>query len=114
MRRASRAVARTAFLVLGSVTFLCGCASDSTDEPSSESTQALANTGHGTGWTRSCKDRSGECHLGCDVSYPWSKDDARKLNSEYRTACQNSCDADYRLCKEPAARHAPGGRIPPP
>jgi hypothetical protein len=108
MRRAPGAVARTAFLVLGCAAFLCGCASDSSDEPSSESTQALAtNPGGGTGRMKSCKDSHGECHLGCDATYPWSKDGARTLISEYRSACQSSCDADYQRCKEPAARQAP-------
>jgi hypothetical protein len=115
MGRASRAVARTAFLALGSVATLClcGCASDSSDETSSESTPAPANAGGDPGMTKSCKDRYVECHRGCDAMHPWSKDSARALNSEHRTVCQNACNADYRLCREPAARLPPGGPIPP-
>jgi hypothetical protein len=112
MRRASHSVALAALLVLGSMAFLCGCASDSSGEPSSESTQALASPGGGTGRTKSCKDSYGECHLGCDTRYPWSKDGARRLNYQYRTACEKSCGTDYRSCKEPAAGQAPGGREP--
>jgi hypothetical protein len=109
MCRASRAVTCTAFLVLGSVASLCGCASD----PGDESTQALADPGGGTGGAKSCKDSYSECHRSCDMAHPWSKDSARKLNSEHRAACESSCQVEYQLCKEPAARQAPGGRIPP-
>jgi hypothetical protein len=113
MGRAFHAVACTAFLALGSVACLCGCASDSTDEVSSESTQAPANTGGDPGSTESCKDRLVECERGCDAMHPWSKDSARPMNIEHRNACQSSCDGSYRLCRDPAAQLPPGGRIPP-
>ena len=93
------------FLVLGCVGFLCGCAADSSDEPSSESTEALASPGGGSARTiRSCKASLGACYLGCDTKYPALQGGSRTLSGEYLKACKDACDAEDRLCKGSPAR----------
>jgi hypothetical protein len=96
MPRASRAARRTAFLVLGSVAILCGCAADSSDSPQSES-QGLAGSGGSTA-TQKCKDSLGECTIGCDASYREWAISGRPLTTAYNKACKDACDAAYQRC----------------
>ena len=43
----------------------------------------------------SCVETYQNCYVNCSVKYPESPNN---LNSEYRQACFDSCDASYRLC----------------
>jgi hypothetical protein len=52
----------------------------------------------GGGLSNKCDDDYGECYIDCSVKYPESKDSPGNLNSMYRDACFDSCDAAHDLC----------------
>ena len=52
----------------------------------------------GGGLSNKCDDDYGECYIDCSVKYPESKDSPGNLNSMYRDACFDSCDAAHNLC----------------
>jgi hypothetical protein len=49
----------------------------------------------GGGLSNKCDDKWGDCYIDCSVRYPDSPDN---LNSEFREACFDSCDAAHNLC----------------
>ena len=55
----------------------------------------------GGGLSNKCDDDYGECYIDCSVKYPESKDSPSNLNSMYREACFDSCDAADNLCRRP-------------
>ena len=57
----------------------------------------------GGGLGNKCGDDYGECYIDCSVRYPESKDSPNNLNSDFRQACFDSCDAAHDLCR--------GGRL---
>jgi hypothetical protein len=52
----------------------------------------------GGGLSNKCDDDYGECYIDCSVKYPESKDSPNNLNSDFRQACFDSCDAAHDLC----------------
>jgi len=52
----------------------------------------------GGGLSNKCDDKWGDCYIDCSVRYPESGDSANNLNSMYRDACFDSCDAAHDLC----------------
>jgi hypothetical protein len=98
MSRASRAVCRTACLVLGSVAILCACGASSDPSPG-QSQGALASPG-GRTTTQSCKQSHDECTIGCDASYREAALGGRPLTSAYHQACGDACDAAYQRCTD--------------
>jgi len=52
----------------------------------------------GGGLNNKCDDDYGSCYIGCYVDHPESDDSPNNLNSLFRDACLDSCDAAHRLC----------------
>jgi len=55
----------------------------------------------GGGLSNKCDDNYGDCYIDCSLKYPESKDAPGNLNSMYRDACFDSCDAADNLCRRP-------------
>lgn len=49
----------------------------------------------GGGLSNKCDDKWGDCYIDCSVRYP---DSPNNLNSEFREACFDSCDASHDRC----------------
>jgi hypothetical protein len=57
---------------------------------------ARPNGPGGGGLQDGCVGSLQDCYVDCAVRYP---DDPNSLNDLYRQACEDSCDAAYRLCR---------------